>query len=77
MPGVDEETALSPSPASPHLESSLVEDDRGTKSLSNHSTTTQQQQAMSNHIPATRGSIRLSDAGQNKKKKAPPKLLHP
>ena len=74
MPGVDEETALS-SPASPHVESLLVEDDKGTKSLS--ATTTQQQQAMSNHIPATRGSIRLSDAGQKNKKKTPPKLLHP
>ena len=73
MPLADEETALT----SP-MESL---DDR-----SNHSTTSMQQQQQqqqqqqipaTNHIPATRGSIRQSDAGQNNKKKAPPKLLHP
>ena len=37
-----------------------------------------QQQLQANHIPATRGSIRLSDAQSNNNKKIiPPKLLHP
>jgi hypothetical protein len=78
MTGVDEEIALM-SPNSPLENNCLVDDERG-KSISNHSNsnTQHQQQLQANHIPATRGSIRLSDAqNNNNKKKIPPKLLHP
>ncbi|OEU16560.1 hypothetical protein FRACYDRAFT_185711 [Fragilariopsis cylindrus CCMP1102] len=78
MTGVDEETALV-SPNSPLDNNSLLDDERG-KSISNHSNsnTQHQQQLQANHIPATRGSIRLSDAQSNNNKKIiPPKLLHP
>jgi len=72
MPGVDEEIALM-SPTSP-LESCLLEDNDRGNLKPNHSNSTQQ----TNHIPATRGSIRLSDSqNNNNKKEIPPTLLHP
>jgi len=73
---IDEEIALM-SPTSPLESCSLDDNDRGNlKPKSNHSNSNSTQQA--NHIPATRGSIRLSDSqNSNNKKEIPPKLLHP
>lgn len=74
MPPVDEESALT-MPTSPK-EYEL--DDRGASLSYDSAVAPQHEQPITpNHIPATTGFSRHSDAGQMNKKKPPPKLLHP